>query len=222
MLRLESIKKSYRLGEALVPALRGVSLEIEAGEAVALIGKSGSGKSSLLHVAGLIDRPDEGKVLYDDEDLLSLSDDARSDFRRDKFGFIFQSYHLVPVLSVLENVLLPVSLKGKIGKPERARAKELLDAVELKDFATRNVKALSGGQRQRVAIARALINSPSVVFADEPTANLDAASGTKVVDLLFGLCKKSKVSLLFATHDMSLATEANRRFPMKDGQQEKK
>lgn len=217
MLRLTNITKKYWLDQTEVQALRGVSLEVKPGESLAVVGPSGSGKSTLLHIAGLIDEPSGGEMFFDEKPIMHLNDDEKTDFRRDCFGFVFQSFHLVPVLSCLENVALPAIVKGLPVSRAQARAQELLDDVGLGTLAKRNVKALSGGQRQRVAIARALVNRPKVIFADEPTANLDVQAGTLVIDVLLGLCAAHATSLVLATHDRNISARAHRIIQMRDG-----
>jgi ABC-type lipoprotein export system ATPase subunit len=218
MLELRGVCKSYRLGDSQrVDALRGVSLSVMAGESVALLGRSGSGKSSLLHLAGLVDSPSRGEVLFDGVELSGKSEASRAGFRRDHLGFVFQSYHLVSVLTVGENVALPALLKG-VGRAEAStRAETCLRAVGLGDHRGRRVNQLSGGERQRVAMARALMNRPRLILADEPTANLDAATGAKVVELLVELCRREGTAVLMATHDRALAARFGRTVEILDG-----
>ncbi len=218
LVELSGVLKSYRLGASLVPAVRGVSLAIAPAEFVALQGPSGSGKTTLLNLLGLLDRPDAGTVRVEGRDGESLSENARSDLRRDRFGFIFQTFNLIPVLSAAENVAYPMVLAGLPAEERERRDRELLEAVGLSD--KRNVRPdlLSGGQRQRVSIARALANWPAVVFADEPTANLDSQTAEEILDLMRALNESRGVAFLFATHDPRVMSRARRVIALRDGQ----
>jgi putative ABC transport system ATP-binding protein len=209
--------RSYRLGEAVVPAIRGVSLAIAPGDFVALRGPSGSGKTTLLNLLGLLDRPDEGSVRIEGRDGVSLSEDERSDLRRDRFGFVFQTFNLIPVLSAEENVSYPMALAGLGAAERRTRARQLLASVGLSDKVSVRPDLLSGGQRQRVAIARALANSPAVVFADEPTANLDSRTAEEILDLMREINASQGVAFLFATHDALVVSRARRVVTLHDG-----
>jgi putative ABC transport system ATP-binding protein len=211
------VHRSYKLGAAVVPAIRGVSVAIGSSEFVALQGPSGSGKTTLLNLLGLLDSPDEGRVEVGGADAGELSENARSDLRRDRFGFVFQTFNLVPVLSAEENVAYPMMLAGVASDERHRRVTELLEAVGLRDKATVRPDLLSGGQRQRVAIARALANRPSVVFADEPTANLDSVTAEEILDLMRDLSQKSGVAFLFATHDARVVARARRVVTLHDG-----
>ncbi|MGH9365865.1 MAG: ABC transporter ATP-binding protein [Thermoanaerobaculia bacterium] len=212
------LAKSYRLGASLVPAVRGVSVSIAPGEFVALQGPSGSGKTTLLNLLGLLDRPDRGSIEIAGEDAGALSEDARSDLRRDRFGFVFQGFNLIPVLSADENVAYPMALAGVGAAERRKRARELLAAVGLSEKLGVRPDLLSGGQRQRVAIARALANRPALVFADEPTANLDSATAHEILELMNGLSASRGVAFLFATHDPRVVERARRVISLSDGQ----
>ena len=221
LVRLEDVVRTYRLGETEVPALRGVSLELRAGEFTALVGPSGSGKSTLLHLAGCIDRPDAGKVWVEGQDVAALSDDARSRLRNRKIGFVFQSFNLVPVLDVQENVELPLLLHAELSRAaRRERVARALEDVGLGDFARHPPDKLSGGQRQRVAIARALVTAPLLVLADEPTANLDSETARRILDLLVELNARRGVTFLFSTHDEKLMARVGRRLHLRDGRLE--
>ena len=211
------LSKAYRLGAAVVPALRNVTLTIAEGEFVALQGPSGSGKTTLLNLLGLLDAPDEGTVAIRGEDSGALSENERSDLRRDRFGFVFQSFNLIAVLSAEENVAYPMALAGVDAARRRARARKLLEAVGLADRVGVRPDLLSGGQRQRVAIARALANRPAVVFADEPTANLDSHTAGEILDLMREVCESSGVAFLFATHDPRVVARARRVITLRDG-----
>ncbi|HSN15454.1 MAG TPA: ABC transporter ATP-binding protein, partial [Anaeromyxobacteraceae bacterium] len=205
LIRLENVTRTYQLGETTVPALRGVSLDLHPGEFTALVGPSGSGKSTLLNLVGCIDEPDTGKVWVEGVDVAELSDDDRSRLRNRRIGFIFQSFNLVPVLDVQENVELPLLVHEKLPVGERrARVAQALADVGLADFARHPPDKLSGGQRQRVAIARALVTHPILVLADEPTANLDSETAAKILDLMVELNERRKVTFLFSTHDEKL------------------
>ena len=221
IIRLDGVSKSYHLGKVEVPALKSVSLEIHPGEFTALIGASGSGKSTLLNMIGCIDQPDSGRVWIDGVDVHALSDDGKSDLRNRKIGFIFQSFNLVPVLSVYENVELPLLINPQIPKGERrARVTEAIADVGLEHLAKNLPDQLSGGQRQRVAIARALAGHPLLVLADEPTANLDSDTSLKIIELMLSLNAKKKITFLFSTHDERVMSRVSRIVHIKDGRLE--
>ena len=220
LLDARGLTRSYRLGAATVPAVTGISLAIHAGEFVALQGPSGSGKTTLLNLLGLLDRPDSGSLAVDGRDAAGLSENERADLRRDRFGFVFQTFNLIPVLSAEENVEYPMALARVAAEDRRSRARELLAAVGLADKAGVRPDLLSGGQRQRVAIARALANGPAVVFADEPTANLDSHTAEEILDLMRGLCDSRRVAFLFATHDPRVVARARRVVSLHDGRVE--
>jgi putative ABC transport system ATP-binding protein len=215
---LLDVHKTYRLGETLVPALRGVTLDLHRGEFTALVGPSGSGKSTLLNMVGCIDEPDRGAVLVEARDVAHLSDDERSRLRNEKIGFIFQSFNLVPVLDVYENVELPLLINERIPAAERRdRIVQAITDVELGDYVRHQPDKLSGGQRQRVAIARALVTSPLLVLADEPTANLDSATAHRIIDLLHALNAQRGVTFFFSTHDEKLMSRVARVVHILDG-----
>ena len=211
------VSKAYRLGAAVVPAVRDVSLTLGKGEFVALQGPSGSGKTTLLNLLGLLDWPDSGTVLIEESDGASLSENARSDLRRDRFGFVFQTFNLIPVLSAEENVAYPMVIARVPAGERRERARELLAAVGLSGKLDVRPDLLSGGQRQRVAIARALANRPAIVFADEPTANLDSHTAEEILDLMRRVNESSGVAFLFATHDPRVVARARRVIQLHDG-----
>jgi len=218
IIRLEQVSKSYHLGKVEVPALRAVTLEIHSGEFTAVIGASGSGKSTLLNMIGCIDQPDSGNVWIDGVDVLSLSDDKKSDLRNQKIGFIFQSFNLVPVLSVFENVELPLLINPLISASDRKqRVLEAIADVGLEALAPNLPDQLSGGQRQRVAIARALAGHPLLVLADEPTANLDSDTSLKIIELMLDLNSRKKITFLFSTHDERVMSRVSRIVHIKDG-----
>jgi putative ABC transport system ATP-binding protein len=217
-IRLENVHKTYRLGETLVPALRGATLELHRGEFTALVGPSGSGKSTLLNMVGCIDEPDDGAVLVEGKDVAHLSDDERSQLRNDKIGFIFQSFNLIPVLDVYENVELPLLINDRIPASERRdRVLQALRDVELGEYVRHQPDKLSGGQRQRVAIARALVTSPLLVLADEPTANLDSGTTHRIIDLMLAINEARKVTFFFSTHDEKLMSRVARVVHITDG-----
>jgi putative ABC transport system ATP-binding protein len=213
---LESVSRSYRVGGQEVRALDDVSLRLDAGEHVAVMGPSGSGKSTLLHVLGLLDRPDAGRVRLEGEDVAALSDEALSRRRALRVGFVFQGFHLVPTLDVLENVALPLLYADRSPEEARARARALVDRVGLLDRARHRPSELSGGQQQRVAIARALANDPALVLADEPTGNLDRRTGADVLALLDEVPREGR-TLVVVTHDPGVAARADRVLHMLDG-----
>ena len=217
LIEARDLHRSYALGQARVPAVRGVSISVGAGEFVALQGPSGSGKTTLLNLLGLLDAPDSGRVDVDGREAATLSEDERSDLRRDRFGFVFQTFNLIPVLTAEENVAYPLTLKGVEGSAGRARARELLASVGLPDKAQVRPDLLSGGQRQRVAIARALANDPEIVFADEPTANLDSHTADGILELMREINASRRVAFLFATHDPNVVRRARRVVTLHDG-----
>ncbi len=217
LVEASGLSRSYRMGASVVPAVRGVSLAIAPGEFVALKGPSGSGKTTLLNLLGLLDRPDSGTVRIEGKDGEALSEDERSDLRRDRFGFVFQTFNLIPVLTAEENVAYPMALAGLSSDVRRARSRELLASVGLSDKLGVRPDLLSGGQRQRVAIARSLANGPSVVFADEPTANLDSRTAEEILDLMREINASRGVAFLFATHDALVVSRARRVVTLHDG-----
>jgi putative ABC transport system ATP-binding protein len=216
MIRLEHIDRIFQVGEEEVHALRDVTFTAEKGDYIAIMGPSGSGKSTLLNIIGLLDRPDGGIYELDNIKTTSLNEKEQAEVRRHKIGFVFQFFHLVPRLTAEQNIGLPLLLAG-IEKDERSkRVQEALEAFGIKDRARHRPDQLSGGQRQRVAIARATIMKPSVILADEPTGNLDRASGTEVVEILEELNRQG-ITLLMVTHDPELGTRAKRKVRMVDG-----
>ncbi len=215
---ISDVSKSYRLGDATVRALRGVSLKIYTGEFLAAAGPSGSGKSTLLNLVGCLDRPDAGSVRLGDLEVSRLSARALAPVRRDRLGFIFQTFNLVPVLTAFENVEYPLLVKGVAARERAVRVRELLERVGLGDKTSRRPNELSGGERQRVAVARALVNRPSLVLADEPTANLDSASGAAVLDLMHDLRTQYGVAFFFASHDARVLTRMDRVIALRDGE----
>ncbi len=220
VLEARDIWRTYKSGEGQVHALAGVTLEVRPGDFVALTGRSGSGKTTMLNILGGLDRPTKGAVLIDGVDLARYSDRQMTKLRRERLGFIFQSYGLIPTLSALENVELPLHLMGWSYGKRRKRAKEVLDLVGLGDRSTHRMYEISGGQQQRVAIARALAGKPGLILADEPTGSLDTATAQSVWQLLQDIVSTSKVALVAATHDLSVREYASRSFAMQDGKVE--
>lgn len=218
VLETENLVKVYGRGDARFDALKGLTLEINHGESVAIIGKSGSGKSTLMHLLALLDQPTAGVVALEGQPVSQLKPKEISALRNDTFGFVFQQFFLNPQQTVLENVTLPLKIAG-VGAAERnRRGTEVLERLDMAEKASNKATDLSGGQKQRVCIARALINNPSVLFADEPTGNLDSATSETVEDILFGLHKESGITLVVVTHDPELAAKCQRRLIMQDGE----
>ena len=217
LLRIKNIRRRFMLGETAIDALQGVSLDIHASEFLAVWGPSGSGKSTLMNIIGLIDAPTAGEVWFDGQDTHNLTDDAITDFRGKKIGFVFQSFNLVPVLSALENVMLPLQIQGVAEAVARERASQVLVDVGLEKFKSQRPDKLSGGQRQRVAIARALVVSPRLIIADEPTANLDSENSTMIIDLMRQMNRSKGVTFVFTTHDPRLLEHVDRKVLLRDG-----
>lgn len=218
IVEIRNLVKDYPLGKTTVHALRGVSLDIEAGEFLSVIGPSGSGKTTLLNVIGCIDTATSGEVRVAGQDVTALKDRGLTDLRLHKVGFIFQTFNLIPVLDVVENVEFPLLLMKALPRAEvRSRALELLEAVGLSSHLKHRPAELSGGQRQRVAIARALVTRPAIVLADEPTANLDSATGEQILDLMRGLNRTQETTFIFSTHDPQVLSYAHRVVHMRDG-----
>jgi len=217
MIETRNLHKSYQAGDTQVDALRGVSLKILPGEIVAITGPSGCGKSTLLHILGALDTPTSGQAYLEGHPLHSLDDDKLTAIRRLKIGFIFQFFHLLPTLTVEENILLPLLLAGRVTPAARTRARELLNSVQLADRAHHRPHQLSGGQLQRAAVARALIHRPSVILADEPTGNLDSATSSIVIQLLTQLARREKTTVVLVTHSELIAAAADRRIALVDG-----
>ncbi len=216
IIEMKGISKVYGEGENKLYALRDVNLEIEKGSVVSVIGASGSGKSTLLNIMGGVDKPTEGTVIFDGEEITNFSDDKMSEFRRKKIGFIFQSYHLIPVLTVEENITMPVLLDGK--KPDKEYIDHVIEMLGLSDRVKHLPNQLSGGQQQRTAIARALANKPSLILADEPTGALDSKNGQEVMDLLMKSVNDIGQTLVIITHNNDIADMASRKIEIKDGQ----
>jgi len=216
LIRLKDIKKTFIMGKVPVPALRGVDMEIADGEMLAIMGPSGSGKTTLLNILGLLDTPSVGSYRLDGDEVAKLSDRRRSQLRNKRFGFVFQVYNLLPRLTAAENVMIPL-IYGVVPKRERrSRAEAALKAVGLKDRTRHRPSELSGGEQQRVAIARALVTGPSIVLADEPTGNLDSASGAAIMDILVELNRVGK-TVIIVTHEQMIAERTDRIVHLLDG-----
>ncbi|MFB7113735.1 ABC transporter ATP-binding protein [Streptomyces sp. NPDC056190] len=218
MVRVEDVHKSYGQAAAAVHALRGVSFEVPRGELVALKGRSGSGKTTLLNIVGGLDEPDRGRVHVDGRDLSELGEDGLLALRRDRIGFVFQSFGLIPILTAAENVGVPMRLRRADPRAREERVELLLSLVGLADHARQRPGELSGGQQQRVAIARALANEPALLIADEPTGQLDAETGHAVMELLRAVVRSEQVTALVATHDATLLDLADRVLELRDGE----
>ncbi len=217
VIRLEALEKTYVLGEEnIVRALAGVDLSIDEGSFIAIMGPSGSGKSTMLNILGCLDRPTAGRYFLGNEDVSQMSDDALSDVRGRRIGFIFQSYNLIPQLTVIENIQVPLIYRGQDLKSSRERCVELANLVGLGNRLDHRPTQLSGGQQQRVAVARSLVNDPLMILADEPTGNLDSKTGAEVLDLISHLNEAGK-TIILVTHDDKVATRAHRIVRMKDG-----
>jgi ABC-type lipoprotein export system ATPase subunit len=219
LIRLDNVYKTYHLGEVDVPVLKGVSLVIERGEMIALMGVSGSGKSTLMNILGCLDRPSSGKYWLDGQEVSRLSTDQRALVRNKKIGFVFQSFNLLARTSALENVMMPLSYtsSGTSRREARQRAVRLLDRVGLGDRFDHHPSQLSGGQQQRVAIARSLVNDPPIVFADEPTGNLDSRTSREILEMFQVLSAEEGITIVLVTHDAGVANYAQRTIRIHDG-----
>ena len=217
VLEFRNVKKDYRLGETTVSALRGVNLSIQAGEFIAILGASGSGKTTLLNLAGVIDEPTSGEIVIKGKNISRMTDNEKAELRNGSIGYIFQTFNLVSVLSALENVMLPLQIQAGRSPAIRAEARRRLEEVGLGDYLHHRPDKLSGGQRQRVAIARALITKPLLIFADEPTANLDHRTASSIIDLMKDLNEKEMVTFIFSTHDQRLIDRVKRVVRIDDG-----
>jgi len=217
ILEVLEVKKSYRMGKVVIPALRGVSFDVKEGEFLAIFGPSGSGKSTLLHVVGGLDRPDEGEVLIDNVNIFKLGSDELAEVRLRKVGFVFQFFNLLPRLTALRNVELPLTIANVPEKEAMEKAEEMLKLVGVQARMNHRPSELSGGEQQRVAIARALINNPKIVLADEPTGNLDTKTGWEIVQLMKKLNEEKGQTFVIVTHDPYIAETADRIIHLKDG-----
>lgn len=218
LINVKNVVKDYPLGETVVHAVRGVDLSIEAGEFLSVVGTSGSGKTTLLNMIGLIDKATSGEITIDGQAVDSLADLSLTRLRLNTVGFIFQTFNLIPVLNVIENIEFPLMLKKDKSEREiRLKAEELAESVGLTEFIAHRPSELSGGQRQRVAIARALVADPKIVLADEPTANLDTETGETILNLMREMNEKRKTTFIFSTHDPEVMKYARRKVEMRDG-----
>jgi putative ABC transport system ATP-binding protein len=218
MLKVEKISKTFKSGDGRVKAVDNISFTVPDGQFASVIGKSGSGKSTLLSLLGALDKPSSGSIKVDSDDITSLRDHALIRYRAKRIGFVFQSYNLVPNLSAIENVMLPMEFAGVPKKERAARAKQLLEEVGLnEDKQQRKPGRLSGGEQQRVAIARALANKPKLILADEPTGNLDSQTGKIIFNLLHDLAKSEATTIIVVTHDLSIAGKTDKTFRLSDG-----
>jgi len=216
IIQAENLTKTYTIGERQIAVLDNISIAIAAGEFVAIMGSSGSGKSTLLSLLSGLDNPTEGQVLIEDQNITGLSEDELAPLRNETIGFVFQSFHLVPSLSALENIMFPAELRGDTDAREKAEA--LLERVGLQERQTNFPHQLSGGEKQRVAICRSLINDPKILFADEPTGNLDTQNGASILELLHELHQERQMTLILVTHNPEIAELADRVIVMQDGQ----
>ncbi|RMC47570.1 ABC transporter ATP-binding protein [Lactobacillus sp. ESL0228] len=217
LLETRNVIRTYGKGTTKFDALRGVSLQINKGESVAIIGKSGSGKSTLMHIMALLDQPTLGNILLDGKPTSKIKGRALNKLRNQTFGFVFQQFFLNAQDTVLENVMLPLKIAGVTGKRRRELALAAIKAVDLESKAQNKANNLSGGQKQRVCIARALVNDPQIIFADEPTGNLDSTTGEMVENILFKLHREKGITLIIVTHDPDLAQKCQRQIQIKDG-----
>ena len=221
VIETHDLRKSYGSDELCVHALRGIELRVPKGEFLAIMGPSGSGKSTLLHILGGVEVPTEGQVLLEGTDLASLSDDKRTEMRRERMGFIFQSFNLLPAFTAEENVALPLELGGVSASEARQRAASMLEKVSIYHRRTHVPSQLSGGEQQRVAIARALVMEPALLLADEPTGNLDSTNGQQITQLMRRLVDEQKQTIVMVTHDEGVALHADRIVRLSDGQVDK-
>jgi putative ABC transport system ATP-binding protein len=218
LIAIRGLRKTYVMGDETVHALAGVDLDFQKGEFVAILGPSGSGKSTLMHILGFMDTPSEGSIVFDGQEVAKLAPDLRAWYRSNRVGFVFQSFNLLPRLTVLENVALPLLYRDNSDPVANAAAAAVaLERVGMSHRLDHRPSQLSGGERQRVAVARALASNPAIVFADEPTGNLDTTTGAMVADMLFAIARERNATLVVVTHDSAIAARADRIVEMKDG-----
>ena len=221
IVEFDGVHKTYRTGKVDFPALQGIFFKVERGEFLSIAGPSGSGKTTILNIIGCLDKPTGGRVCFEDRDVTPLPLTKLADIRREKIGFIFQTFNLIPVLTASENVEFPLFLEGLTHSGTRKdRVEEMLTDVGLRDFMKRKPNELSGGQQQRVAVARALVKNPSLVLADEPTANLDSKTGENILNLMMELNRKTETTFIYSTHDSRVMKLASRLILLKDGRVE--
>ena len=218
LIKLENVWKIYEFGKVELTVLKDISLEIAPGAFVVILGPSGSGKSTMLHMVGCLDLPTRGKIFLDNRDISQMSEDELAKNRGQKIGFIFQQFNLLPNLSALENVMMPMIFQGKSEEERRNRATSLLNSLGLKERILHRPTELSGGEQQRIAIARALSNNPEIIVADEPTGNLDSTTGKKIMEILIGLHKNEGKTIVVVTHDPNIANYSDQVVNIKDGQ----
>lgn len=218
ILQVKNVRKTYGKGTSAFEALKGVSLDINEGDSIAIVGKSGSGKSTLMHILALLDAPTEGAIVLEGKGTSTLHGRELNAVRNKTFGFVFQQFFLNGKVSVLENVILPLKIAGVSRSERKRRGMAALEQLDLTSKAKNKASDLSGGQKQRVVIARALVNNPKIIFADEPTGNLDTATGEVVEDILFGLNREQGITLIVVTHDEELARKCDRMVFVKDGE----
>ncbi len=218
ILKAENLYKSYRMNkDVILEVLKNVSIEIESNKISVIVGASGAGKSTLLHTLGALDRPDSGKIFYEEENINTLSDERLANFRNKNIGFIFQFHHLLPEFTAIENVAIPQMINGKSLKESTIKSKQLLEAVGLSERGEHKPAELSGGEQQRVAVARALANDPQIIFGDEPTGNLDSANSESIHKLILDLREEFKMTFVIVTHNSNLVQLADSVYEIKDG-----
>ena len=218
LIKLENVWKIYQLGKINLAVLKKINLEIVQNSFVVILGPSGSGKSTLLHLIGCLDLPTKGKIFFEGRDISLFSEDELAEIRGKKIGFVFQQFNLLPHLTALENVIIPMIFQGKSEKERKTKAEFLLESLGLKERISHRPAELSGGEQQRIAIARALANDPEIIVADEPTGNLDSTTGKKIMEILIDLHKKEKKTIVVVTHDSTIANYTNEVINIKDGE----
>ncbi len=221
ILKVKNLHKIYKIGKLETKALRGVNLEIDGGEFTAVVGPSGSGKTTLINLIGGLDTPDEGKIFLNNREITGLGQKKLSDIRLREIGFVFQAYNLIPVLNAIENVEYVMLLQGVSGKERKEKSKKILEEMGLGDMLYKKPGEMSGGQQQRVAVARAIVSEPKLILADEPTANLDSATSSALLDIMKKMNKEKKITFIFSTHDSLVMEKARRVVTLKDGMVEK-